>query len=257
VLEEIVIGHTVIGHGANRVLVLHGWLGDWSIFTPMLPAIDVELFTFVFIDFRGFGQSLNIRGDFSLSEIAGDALELADHLGWMRFNVLGHSMGGAAALRLAVDAPARVERIVAATPVPASGVPLEGDARELFAGAAEKLEARQAIIDFTTGSRHCHAWSRELALRSWMSSKPDAFAAYFRAWSGASFAAEARRLEQPILVLVGEHDAGVTEAAMRATYLADYPNSKLKVLTNSGHYPMQEIPVAFASEVQAFLGQND
>jgi pimeloyl-ACP methyl ester carboxylesterase len=57
----------------------------------------------------------------------------------------------------------------------------------------------------------------------------------------------------PMLVLIGEHDAGITESTMRATYLADYPDCALKILTNAGHYPMQEIPVTFATELQAFL----
>jgi esterase len=146
-----------------------------------------------------------------------------------------------------------VQRIVAATPVPASGVPLEAGARALFESAAQKLDARQAIIDFTTGSRLSHAWSRELASRSWSSSKPKAFASYFDAWSNAAFADQARGMAIPMLVLIGEHDAGITESTMRATYLADYPDCALKILTNAGHYPMQEIPVTFATELQAFL----
>jgi pimeloyl-ACP methyl ester carboxylesterase len=247
------IGHTIIGRGNRRVLVLHGWLGDWTVFAPMLPAIDLDRFCFAFMDYRGFGRSIDMEGEYSLVEIARDALSLADHLEWQQFSLLGHSMGGAAGLRVAVDARSRVQKIVAATPVPASGMPLDSGARALFESAAQKLDARQAIIDFTTGGRHCHAWSQQLASHSWNNSKPDAFAAYFKAWSGARFAEEARGITIPMLVLVGEHDGGVTEAAMRATYLADYPDCRLKVLTNGGHYPMQEIPVAFATEVQEFL----
>jgi pimeloyl-ACP methyl ester carboxylesterase len=250
------IGHTTVGQGPMRVLVLHGWLGDWSVFTPMLSALDVDQFTFAFMDYRGYGRSIEMAGSCSLSEIASDAGALADYLGWTTFNVLGHSMGGAAALRLAVDHPGRVERIVAATPVPACGVPLENGARELFENAARQIEARQAIIDFTTGARHANAWSRDLAMRSWSTSREDAFAAYFRAWSCASFADEARGLETPMLVLVGQHDAGVTLEAMRATYLRDYPNCALEIMHNTGHYPMQEIPVAFASRVQSFLAPH-
>jgi len=42
-------------------------------------------------------------------------------------------------------------------------------------------------------------------------------------------------------------------AGTRATYLADYPNARLKVIDNCGHDPMQEVAVLFATEVQAFF----
>ena len=41
--------------------------------------------------------------------------------------------------------------------------------------------------------------------------------------------------------------------AMRGTWLAHYPNAELTVLANSGHYPMYEVPVAFAAALEAFL----
>src|SRR5919202_5987891 len=127
------IGHTLHGHGPVRVIALHGWLGDGSVFAPMLPAVDPERFTVAFLDYRGYGASKAIAGEYTLAEIAADAVALADALGWPCFHVLGHSMGGVAALRLALDAGAdRVRRILAVTPVPASGVPFEGDALALF-----------------------------------------------------------------------------------------------------------------------------
>lgn len=247
------IGHTLVGNGAKRVIVLHGWLGDSSVFDPMLPSLDTEQFTYAFIDYRGYGRSRETTGEFSLAEIADDAIALADALGWRDFALLGHSMGGAAALRTALKVPDRVTQIIAATPVPASGVSFVPGEQKLFESARDNQEARQAIIDFTTGSRHCGAWSRWMSQRSTETSDPRAFGAYFQAWSTAAFADAARGLPHPILVVVGEHDKAVTAKAMEATYLADYPAARLKVLKEAGHYPMQETPVGFASAVQEFL----
>lgn len=36
-------------------------------------------------------------------------------------------------------------------------------------------------------------------------------------------------------------------------HLADYPNSQLELLAKCGHSLMQDIPIAFAPEVQAIL----
>ncbi len=248
--------YTIYGHGPEHVLVLHGWLGDSTVFVPMLPAIDLSAMTFAFMDYRGYGKSRALLGQYTVEEIVSDAISLADTLGWTRFHVLGHSMGGKAALRLATSYPDRVERIVATTPVGASAVPFEASGLALFEGAAKSLENRQTIIDITTGNRLPPAWARNLAEASWHNSVQEAFLGYFRSWSTSDFAAEARGLLAPILVLAGEHDAGVTVEAIRATYLADYPNAELRVLPNAGHYPMQETPISYAGEIQKFFGQN-
>lgn len=250
------IGHTLFGSGPNKVIALHGWFGDSSIFDPILQSLDGGALSIAFIDYRGYGKSRDIAGEHTLAEIASDALDLADALGWHRFGVLGHSMGGAAALRTAVAAPDRITKILAATPVPAHGVPFDPAAKKLFESAIEQFDSRQAIIDFSTGSRLSGAWSRTIAKLSMERSQQRAFADYFRSWSAGGFADAARGLAMPILVMVGEHDAGLTAEAMKQTYLADYPNSSLKIIANSGHYPMQETPVYFATEIQAFFSAD-
>ncbi|MDH7799060.1 MULTISPECIES: alpha/beta hydrolase [unclassified Beijerinckia] len=247
------IGHNVVGRGPRHVLVLHGWLGDSEVFAPALSSLDLDAFTYTFMDYRGYGRSLEQNGAYTLDEISRDAQALVDHLGWGRFAILGHSMGGAAALRLAVDAPGRVTALIAATPVPASGVPMPSEGQQLFGNAVRADEARQGILNWTTGGRYTPAWARGSAARLARFARPEAMGGYLDAWTKANFAGEARGLSIPILVIVGEHDGGVTAEAMHATYLADYPNAILHVLPACGHYPMQEVPILFASEVERFL----
>src|SRR5260221_244306 len=102
------IGHEVRGEGRRKVLVLHGWVGDHSIWRPTYPFLDEEAFSYAFMDYRGYGLSRTIAGDHSIAEIAMDAVGLADTLGWGHFSVIGHSMGGMAAQRVALDCGSRV-----------------------------------------------------------------------------------------------------------------------------------------------------
>src|SRR5206468_1506795 len=106
------LGFVVLGSGPRRVLVLHDWLGDRRNWDPLLPYLDLERFTYAFLDLRGYGGSRHVPGDFTCREAATDALALARHLGWERFSAVGHSMTGLVVQQLAVLAKASVERLV-------------------------------------------------------------------------------------------------------------------------------------------------
>ena len=236
-----------------HVLVLHGWLGDWTVFRPLLPALDADRFTFAFVDYRGYGGSRDETGPFTIDTIADDAVALTDHLGWGGFSVIGHSMGGKAALRVAVQAPERVEKIVGVTPVWAGVAPFDEATTAFFRSAATGLAARERIIRNTTGERLPAVWSRGLAARSFELSTEAAFAAYFESWAFDDFAEEAARLQQETLVLVGAHDRGVPEEVARATWLTHLKKARLEVLAEAGHYPMLETPPLLAARLEAFL----
>jgi pimeloyl-ACP methyl ester carboxylesterase len=250
------IGHRTLGHGPHHVLALHGWFGDETCFDPMRDALTLDEFTYAFMAYRGYGLSRQQRGDYTMKEISADALALADALEWENFSVIGHSMGGMAAQRVLADAPKRVDKLVAVTPVPASGMPFDPESWKLFEGAARSLDHRRGIIDFSTGGRLSKAWVDRIARYSAETATVEAFAAYLQAWAKTDFHAEIVGKPVPVKVIVGAHDQALTEEAMRATYLAWYPHAELEVMANAGHYPMSETPIALATSIEAFLRRD-
>jgi esterase len=245
--------HHLVGAGPNKVLVLHGWFGDAHAFAPMEPALTRDEFTYAFMDYRGYGGMRGAQGAFTIDEIATDALALADHLGFAQFSLVGHSMGGMAVQRVLAMAPDRVRKLVALTPVPASGVPFDEAGWTLFSGAADNPENRFAIIDYTTGNRLSRVWIGSMVDYSLANASRDAIAAYLTAWAKTDFSAAVRGIPLPVKVIVGEHDPALNTTVMQATFLAIYPDCELEVMANAGHYPMHETPVALATSIENFL----
>jgi pimeloyl-ACP methyl ester carboxylesterase len=245
--------HVLVGKGPHKVIALHGWFGSASGWGAFPAALDRERFSYAFMDYRGYGGSKNVAGQYTMEEIAADALALADSLGWKTFSLIGHSMGGKAVQQVLADAPQRVRKLVGVAPVPASGVPFDEQTWQLFASAAKSREARKGIIDFSTGNRLSGAWLDRMVAHSLEHSTEAAFAAYLDAWAKGDFSARIRGNPLPVLVIVGEHDAALNAEAMKATWLAWYPNARLEVMPNAGHYPMDETPVALATSVERFL----
>lgn len=91
------------------LLALHGWLDNAASFLPMAPLLTG--YDLVALDMPGHGRSFHYPDDaeYSLFSTILDLLAAADTLGWERFAVLGHSMGGAIASVLAAAAPERIE----------------------------------------------------------------------------------------------------------------------------------------------------
>ena len=97
--------------GAPPLLALHGWLDNAASFVPMAPFLAG--YDLVALDLPGHGQSFHypVDAEYSLFSTLLDVLAAADALGWTRFTLLGHSMGGAIASLLAAAAPERIERL--------------------------------------------------------------------------------------------------------------------------------------------------
>lgn len=246
------IGHVLVGKGSEPVLVLHDWNGDHTTYDAIVPYLDTATFSYAFADLRGYGASRDLDGTYTVDEISRDCLALADCLSWARFHVIGHSMTGMAAQRLAADAPARIKSAIAVCPMSAEGSPASSEALAFFATTTTSEENFRRLIKFVTGGL-----SEGFTAAKWQRFKqtvnPACRDGYLAMFSKTNFVEEVRGLETPFLVVTGDRDPGLDEAAMRRTFLAWHPNAELCEIGNCGHYPMQECPPYFVKIIEDYL----
>ncbi|WP_213958448.1 MULTISPECIES: alpha/beta fold hydrolase [unclassified Variovorax] len=243
----------VIGTGPRKVICLHGWFGTARNWGPMVHHLDGKDFSYALMDYRGYGARKGSGGPYTMAAIAEDTLALADQLGWDRFALIGHSMGGMAIQQVLADAPERVSALVGITPVPASGVPFDDNGWAFFSAAAGDPGTRRAIIDLTTGNRLTGTWLDAMVAASVANSDEEAVAGYLQAWAKTDIAPRIQGKNLPVLVLPGEHDPALGAETSKATWMLHYPQARLEVIGNAGHYPMEETPIALVSRFEAFL----
>jgi pimeloyl-ACP methyl ester carboxylesterase len=106
--------YTIAGQpGALPVMMVHGWLSHRGVWRQTIDALQ-DSHCCVAIDLLGFGDSDKpARADYSIPAQGRRVLQLADALGWERFALMGHSMGGQIALCIAsMLAPHRITQLV-------------------------------------------------------------------------------------------------------------------------------------------------
>jgi pimeloyl-ACP methyl ester carboxylesterase len=103
-------------HGSGKPLVLlHGGFGALEMFGPVLTAL-AEKRQVIAVDLQGHGRTLPFDNrPMSFEAMATDVAELIKWLGYEKADVMGYSMGGNTALRVAIDHPEVVDKLVAAS----------------------------------------------------------------------------------------------------------------------------------------------
>jgi 4,5:9,10-diseco-3-hydroxy-5,9,17-trioxoandrosta-1(10),2-diene-4-oate hydrolase len=157
-LQTVEVNGTEIAYyesGSGFPLVmLHGGgpgASSWSNFGAALPGF-AESFRTILIDQPGFGASGKpaVAGNY-YRHAAEHVIGVLNHLGIDRFHVLGNSLGGGTAMRLALEHPRSVARLVLMGPGGLSlnlfhADPTEGVQRLMDFGADPTREALRAFI---------------------------------------------------------------------------------------------------------------
>jgi 3-oxoadipate enol-lactonase len=251
------LGYTTLGQGGETVLMLHDWSCDHTTYDPVTPFLDGTRFTYIFADLRGYGLSRQFDGQYTVDEASRDCLELIDSLGRDEFHVIGHSMTGMVSQRIALDAAGRVKSAIAVCPVSAAGFPMDQATLSFFQMVTEDDAAYREMMRSLCSGLLSERWLDEKTRRNRATTAPQSRKAYLTMWSKTNFSDDVRGLRTPYLILTGEHDIeGLRAAAMKDTFLAMHPNAELKVIPNTGHYPMQECPPFFATVVEDFLSRH-
>ena len=99
-------------HGAGEPLILlHGGVGAAEMFDPIMPML-AKTRRVIAADLQAHGRTADIDRPLSIEAMADDIAALIKHLGIQKTDVMGYSLGGAVALRTAVQHPELVNKLV-------------------------------------------------------------------------------------------------------------------------------------------------
>lgn len=110
VINDDVCHYEVLGRGPG-ILFIHGWLGSWRYWIPVMQALSTRYRTYA-IDLWGFGDSGKKPANYSLDNQVQLINKFMDHLGVAKLALVGHGLGGLVALRFAAQNPPLVAKLM-------------------------------------------------------------------------------------------------------------------------------------------------
>ena len=252
------------------VLFVHGLSGCWKNWLENIPhfARDHRV---IAIDLPGFGESEMPSRKISISSYAATLDLLMNELGIDSARIVGNSMGGFVAAELAIQHPARVERLVL---VSAAGLSVESIRTKRTDGLRHHLETA-AFYKIGLLASHSALLARRRRLRSALlalfvahptrlapqlayeqvrSSGKPGFPAALDALCSYPIRARLGEIACPTLIVWGDRDrlVPVKDATAFEELIAD---SRKLIYADTGHLSMLERPARFNADVRRFMQQ--
>ena len=257
------------GSQGSQVMLIHGLGGYVENWLPSFDALAAQ-HRVVAVDLPGHGRTDKpTDASYGVENLAVFVKDFMAALKIECAHVVGHSVGGAVATRLALMHPATVDRLVLVAPaglgkefhpmVRLSSAPILGEllTRPSRSGSADF--AKTAVHDPAVITDELIELDYQMALQ------PGAQAASLRTLRGlctpfgqkkSVYGAHVSRLASitnPVLVIWGRQDR-VIPAAHADVAAKGLPNVRVQLFDNCGHLPMLEHPDAFNALLLDFLG---
>lgn len=249
-MSAIVINGTLVhyeawGRGSPLILV-HGWLGSWRYWMQTMEALATDYRTYA-LDLWGFGDSSKEARYYNIASYVQLLDEFMEQMGIESAPLVGHAIGGVAALILASRRPERVKRLVTI------GLPMRVEA------VGSPLRALDGVpASHLARRRPNQAWARKLlslgkityaeVANETSKADPAAIAASIQSLAAVDLGRELRRVKVPVLALFGKDDPLILGASTPPLHQV-----RSIVLENSRHFPMLEEPAQFHRLLRDFL----
>jgi 3-oxoadipate enol-lactonase/4-carboxymuconolactone decarboxylase len=239
---------------APAVLLLGSLGSTVGMWEPQVAAL-AQRFRVVRCDLRGHGQSPVPAGPYSLDDLVDDVVALLDRLALPSASVVGLSLGGMVALRLAARAPERLERLAVLCSSALLGPATGWTERAALVRARGTAAVAEAVVDrwFTAALRAREPGVVEQMRAMVAATPPEGYASCCEAIAGMDLRGDLVRIVAPTLTIAGDQDPA-TPPEHLAAVAAAVPGAVALVLPQAAHLASWEQAVAVNAALLLHLG---
>ena len=242
------------GSGPDAAVLIHGFLGHTYTFRYLIPELAKD-HRVVAVDLKGFGYSGRLKkSDHSLTEQARLVSRLMGKLGIERASLIGHSMGGEVAMRMATSHPERVDKLMLAASVSGDRIrmlpvtPVIKPFLWLFGRMFGRRIFRRQFYDPRKATKEIYdGYRRPLRIKGTGDS------VYQTIRDGQREKAVATSsITQPVLILWASHERILPRWTL-SRLRKRFPRAEVATIDRAGHLLLEEQPEASNTAIRRFL----
>jgi pimeloyl-ACP methyl ester carboxylesterase len=233
------------------LVFLHYWGGSKRTWQPVIDRLDPHRAVIAY-DQRGWGQSADAQGPYGLEQLAVDARSVVDDLGYDRYVIVGHSMGGKVAQMVAAGQPRGLAGLILVAPAPAAPAGMTAQLQELTSHAYDNQQTVEQSIDSMLTHRALPAELRRQIVEDSLSAGHDARLSWPTTGLAQDVSAGVSAIAGPVLILAGEYDKVEPPELLRAHLSPLIPHATMTVLEGTGHLSPLEVPDQVAGAITEF-----
>jgi 3-oxoadipate enol-lactonase / 4-carboxymuconolactone decarboxylase len=247
----VALHHRIDGPAGAPVVAFATSLGTALAMWDDQAAALAGRFRVLRFDHRGHGRSPVPPGPYTVEEMTGDVVALLDRLGIERLSYCGLSLGGMVGMRLALDHPERIERLVVCCTSAHLGPPEMW--RERAATAREHgvgpLVAAALERWFTPDAPPAMVAKLEAMLRA---TDPEGYAGGCEALASTDLRGQLGAIRAPTLAIAGADDPAAPPFHLEAIR-DEIPGARLHVIERARHIANVERADEFNRALLGFL----
>lgn len=234
------------GTTSAPLILIHGAGGSHLHYPPELRRLNG--FKVATLDLPGHGKSEGV-GKQNINDYVKNILDFLDALNLPAAVIIGHSMGSAIALQLALNAPDRVLGLV----LLGSGSRLRV-APSILENTASEATFPLAVKSIVEASFSPETSSRlkELATKKMLETRHTVLHGDFIACNNFDVSENLGDIQSPTLIICGTEDK-MTPPKYSKSLHEEIPNSELALIEGGGHMVMLEKPRQVADVIERFV----
>lgn len=257
--ESLRLSYKKYGKG-DPFVILHGLFGASGNWHTLARSVFCRYYTVYTLDLRNHGRSPHADA-IDYPHMAADLRRFLDDHGLDNVHLMGHSMGGKAAMELALSAPERVDKLIVVDIAPKAYPPYHTDILEALMDVDLSKMNSRVDVDHALADRIPDPAVRRFLLKnlSYNSDKKSyGWDLNLEAINGNYGAlndgiSNGRKYEGPTLFLRGG-DSGYVKEEDKDAIRELFPAAEFETIENAGHWVHADKPEAFADRVRSFLG---
>jgi pimeloyl-ACP methyl ester carboxylesterase len=257
VTDQGIIHYETYGRG-RPVLLLHGWLGSWSLWRKTIEVLGKEFRTYA-LDFWGFGESSGnkAQNNFAVDNFVELVYQFMDRLGIVKAPLIGHSMGGTVSLSTAIRYPEKVVKVIVV------GSPIAGSSLNLLL----KLSGYPALASimwvsppllrlFLRGYSYLMAQEgrmmADMITRDVSQITMNSFFQSIGTLRATDLRPRLAEVRAPTLGIYGKKDI-IVDPRQKDVLKAGIKHAEISWYPDAGHFPMLDTPDRFNQNIREFL----